>query len=512
VYKVVVTAMATNREEADRFLSRLEMNYDRTGQRRGFTTAIIGSAPDLLIRQGNDNDDRTHRNVPEAPLTSTIDDRYHRSHYTVTSRPRATSTLDYYDSRPMGAYQDFPTGNTTVGQRSLEARRGRGRSKSRSPVCDTYRPRREASWDHEWIHDRYCRRDTGLPRHGEVSGSEFGRSQIRQQTLPDTRVETRNNPHFNRQQVGEGWGPSTHAQDVRMSKHQEPIKPTEDKRKTTKKPLFSGSQENIVTHKLLVDTNEKAKHTIFENKRQLAGHASYSHRPRGQDRAAYNASFEPVKKARLFDAEREPQIGSEPLCGVESHCQDESDEHEITAKITEEPEAAVARLHRVLTKMHADVTKLKRRDTLFTLINHRRKLWLNEIDLQIDHERSIMRDIIALPATLRFDKLRQQTNTSHSQQCINIRNDIRARMERTIIETIRMVIEMPKWDLLTDTVSEGIMNLLDQQKGQMAHEMEQREAAKKRTFLSEMQAFTDQENGRMAREMQERGAKKERAV
>jgi hypothetical protein len=92
-----------------------------------------------------------------------------------------------------------------------------------------------------------------------------------------------------------------------MSKHQEPIKPTEDKRKTTKKPLFSGSQENIVTHKLLVDTNEKAKHTIFENKRQLAGHASYSHRPRGQDRAAYNASFEPVKKARLFDAEREPQ-------------------------------------------------------------------------------------------------------------------------------------------------------------------------------------------------------------
>jgi hypothetical protein len=136
--------------------------------------------------------------------------------------------------------------------------------------------------------------------------------------------------------------------------------------------------------------------------------------------------------------------------------------------------------------MHADVTKLKRRDTLFTLINHRRKLWLNEIDLQIDHERSIMRDIIALPATLRFDKLRQQTNTSHSQQCINIRNDIRARMERTIIETIRMVIEMPKWDLLTDTVSEGIMNLLDQQKGQMAHEMEQREAAKKRTFLSEM--------------------------
>jgi len=472
----------------------------------------MGSIPDWLIRQGNDNDDRAHRNVPEAPLASTIDDRYHRSHYTIPNRPRATSTMDHYDSRPMGAYQDFPTGNTTVGQRNLDARRGRGRSKSRSPVRDNYRPRREASWDHEWIHDRYCYRDAGLPRHGEVSGSEFGRSQRRQQTLPDTRVETRNNPHFNRQQVGEGWGPSTHARDVRMSKLQEPMKPTEDKRKTTKKPLFSGSQETIVTHKLSVDTNEKAKHTGFENKRQLAGHASYSHRPRGQDRAAYNATFEPVKKARLFDAEREPQTGREPVCGIESHSPVESTEYEITARPTESPEAAVARLQRVLTKMHADVTKLKRRDSLFTLINHRRKLWLNEIDLQIGHEESIMRDIIALPATLRFDKLRQQKNTSHSQQCINIRNDIRARMERTIIETIRMVIEMPKWDLLTDTVFEGIMNLLDQQKGQMVHEMEQREAAKKRTFLSEMQAFTDQENGRMVREMQERGAKKERAV
>jgi len=497
--------MATNREEADRFLSRLEMNYDRTGQRREFTTAIIDSTPDWLIRQGNDNDERAHRDVPESPLAYTIDDRYHRSHYKIPSRPRATFNMDHYDSHPMGAYQDFPTGNTTVGQRNLEARRGRGRSKSRSPVRDNYRPRREASWDHEWIHDRYCHRDAGLPRHDEVSGSEFGRSSTRQQTLPDTRVETRNNPHLNRQQVGEGWGLSMHARDYRMSKHQKPIKPMEDKRKTTKKPPFSGSQENIVTHKLLVDTNEKAKHTGFEKERQLAGHASYSHRPRGQDRAAYNASFEPVKKAGLFDAEREPQIGSEPLCGVESHCQDESTEYEITARLTEEPEAAVARLQRVLTKMHADVTKLKRRDTLLTLINHRRKLWLNEIDLQIGHEESIMRDIIALPATLRFDKLRQHKNTSHSQQCINIRNDIRARMERTIIETIRMVIEMPKWDLLTDTVSEGIMNLLDQQKGQMVHEMEQREAAKKRTFLSEMQAFTDQENGRMAREMQGRG-------
>ncbi len=307
-------------------------------------------------------------------------------------------------------------------------------------------------------------------------------------------------------------GPSTHARDYRMSKHQEPIKPTEDKRKTTKKPPFSGSQENFVTHKLLVDTNEKAVHTGFEKERQLAGHASYSHRPRGPNRATYNASFEPVKKARLFYAEREPQTGREPVCGIESHSPVESTEYEITARPTESPEIAVARLQRVLTKMHADVTKLKRRDSLFTLINHRRKLWLNEIDLQIGHEESIMRDIIALPATLRFDKLRQQKNISHSQQCINIRNDIRARMERTIIETIRMVIDMPKWDLFTDTVSEGIMSLLDQQKGQMVHEMEQRETAKKRTFLSEMQAFTDQENGRVAREMQERGAKRERAV
>lgn len=289
-----------------------------------------------------------------------------------------------------------------------------------------------------------------------------------------------------------------------MSRHQEPIKLTEDKRKTTKRAHFSDGSHNpdcFVAHKLPVDTDEKAKLTSFKK----TGVANCNFRYRGQDRAIYNASFKPIKQPQLFDAESEPQIGSEPICGIESHSQDEFAEYEFTARPTEKPEATVARLQRVLIKMHADVTKLKRRDNLFTLINHRRKLWLNEIDLQIGLEEKNMRDATALQVNTQLDKLRKPWSISYSQQCINIRKEIRANMERRIIETIGMVIEMPKLHFLSNTASDKIMHILDREKALMVRDMEQRVASKKRALETEMQAFSDQEKGKKVREMLGRG-------
>ena len=280
----------------------------------------------------------------------------------------------------------------------------------------------------------------------------------------------------------------------------------ENKPKTNKGPCFSDesyTQDTSAAPKLLMDTDKKVQLTGLEKERQSVGEARYSLRARGLDAPTHTALFESVKQARLVDVGSEPQTGRKSVWGIDSHRQGGSAEYEITAKPTENPEAAVARLQRVMTNMHADMTKLKRRDNLFALINHRRKLWLNEIDLEIGLEESIMRDAVALQLTTRPDKLRQQKTISHSQQCLNIKNDIRTRMERTIIETIRMVIEMPKMDFHADTASEEVMNALDRQKGQMIRDMEQRVGTKKRAFQSEMQAFIDQERGKLVREMQE---------
>lgn len=444
-------------------------------------------------------------------VSSTIYDRFPKRHDATSSRFRATSTADHHGSRPMGSYRNFPIENTTVGRRDLEARRGRGRSKSRSPIRDSHRPRREASWDHEWTHDRYNYRDAGLSHHGETSGSQFSRSQTKQKLLPYNRADTKSYPQSKSQNARQGSGPSTHVPDDRMSRRQDPIMLVERKPKTNTGPLFSDesyTQENFAAQKLLVDTDKKVQLTGLGIKRQSAGEARYSLRARGQNVNTNTALFKSVEQARLIDAGSESQTGREPVCGIDSHCQDGSATYEITARPTENPEAAVSRLQRVMTNMHADMTKLKRRDNLFALINHRRKLWLNEIDLHIGLEEGIVRDAVALQLTMRSDKLIQQKTISHSQQCLNITNDIRTRMERTIIETIRMVIEMPKLDFLADTASEEIMNTLDRQKGQMVRDMEQRVGTKKRAFQVEMQAFTDQERGKRAREMQEREVKK----
>lgn len=296
-----------------------------------------------------------------------------------------------------------------------------------------------------------------------------------------------------------------------MTRYQDPITLVERKPKTNTGPLFSDesyAQENFAAQKLLVDTDKKVQLTGLGIKRQSAGEARYSLGARGQNVNTHTALLKSVEQARLIDAGSESQTGRGPVCGIDSHCQDGSATYEITARPIENPEAAISRLQRVMTNMHADMTKLKRRDNLFALINHRRKLWLNEIDLHIGLEEGIMRDAVALQLTMRSDKLIQQKTISHSQQCLNITNDIRTRMERTIIETIRMVIEMPKIDFLADTASEEIMNTLDRQKGQMVRDMEQRVGTKKRAFQVEMQAFTDQERGKRVREMQEREAKK----
>lgn len=285
----------------------------------------------------------------------------------------------------------------------------------------------------------------------------------------------------------------------------------EKKPKTNKAALFSDesyTQGTFVVQKLLLDTDKKVQLTGLKKERPSVGEARYSLRARGQDAPTHTALFEPVKQARLIDAESEPRTGREPVCGIDSHCKDGSAKYEITARPGENAEATVSRLQRVMTNMHADMTKLKRRDNLFALINHRRKLWLNEIDLHIGLEESIMRDAVAQQLTMRSDKLRQSKTISHSQQCLNIKNDIRTRMERTIIETIKMVIEMPKMDFLADAASEELMNALDRQKGQMVRDMEQRIGTKKRALEVEMQASTDQERGKMARKMQEREAKK----
>lgn len=269
-------------------------------------------------------------------------------------------------------------------------------------------------------------------------------------------------------------------------------------------PLYGDEsyiQENLAAQKFLVDTNKKVQPTGLKKEQQSAGEVRYSLRAHDRDTPTHTALSESVNQARLVYSGREPQIGKEPVCGIDSRCQDGLAKHEITARPTEDLEATVARLQRVMTNMHAEMAKLKRRDNLFASISHRRKLWLNEIDLRIGHDEEIMRDAVALQAIPGSDKLRQQKTISHSQQCLNIKNDIRTRMERTIIETIRKVVEKPKTDFLSDAVSEDIMNALHRQKAQMMQDMEQRIEAK-------MQAFTDQERGKLVREMQDREAKR----
>lgn len=426
-------------------------------------------------------------------------------------------------------HQDFPRGNTVEASRVLESRRERGRSRSRSRERDR-RPRREQSWKGEWVHDRYHQREIkselsrgvlapraipGQPKEDAISNREpkFKRTAAPsnersnpvnrcspnkdgERVTSDDRGERLEKARQATPELRGGYGPpkTTQPSSRMMGIIQLPLVKESNVEEAQIAQIAarcsrlrsdSSFQGEPVAKRVCIGSGQETKSMNLEAALQIANHQTTSHELQGKhDVCGSRASVTHVSVKSYNELMDE-------VCRLQKALDETK---AVTASNEGQLMAALGHLQKALDETKAGTARSERREKLLKRINQRHNTWLTECDADIAREaaRRNQGQGKANGASSSGDphvQARKRREISLSQILLNIKEDVRAQIERLVVRRLKTVIEVLDFGPFMDEFIDSFVVDMDREKTQMSEAAQRREKAKQTEHDNAMQTL-----------------------